>query len=439
MPRQGRVIHACGRQFFLAQLLACAGVTLAQSAQTGVSNATEVFRIAAPSVVVVKAQRSGGRIAQGSGVVFHREPMSDDRWVATNCHVALGTGGTTVEFVGTVYPAKLLVADTDLDLCLLIVNGLPAPSAKIRAAPALSIGEPVYAIGAPRGLEHSLSAGIISQFREHPSTYRFIQSTVPISPGSSGGGLFDAEGRLIGIMTFFLRESQNLNFALPATAIDDLAFASVWIGIAALLSEKPDSRFAIALDEAMPGWRQDLNSPSFSRWLGLARDAKGRRRRGGIDGFSLIALPPDSWQPAIELFRDYRASSFYRAEQHAERPRAQSPRPAWQRIGRSGDLIIYGDPSRIRKHGGQLIAWTLIDFAVEKEIGTKRYRSMVIAHEIECETGRIATRQATFFSEQMGSGEMSSSYNPKTEHSQFDYALPGSTWESVVTWACEAR
>jgi tetratricopeptide (TPR) repeat protein len=83
------------------------------------------------------------------------------------------------------------------------------------------VGEPVYAVGAPQGLELSLSEGIVSQLRGDPPP--LIQTTVAISKGSSGGGLFNAEGELVGITTFYLKEGQSLNFALPVEWIAEVA------------------------------------------------------------------------------------------------------------------------------------------------------------------------------------------------------------------------
>gem|GEM_PF-6105546 len=84
----------------------------------------------------------------------------------------------------------------------------------------------MYAIGAPQGLELSLSEGIVSQLRG--GFPPIIQTTVAISPGSSGGGLFNKNGELVGITTFQLKEGQNLNFALPVE----------WVG---LVAEKESS------------------------------------------------------------------------------------------------------------------------------------------------------------------------------------------------------
>jgi len=70
-------------------------------------------------------------------------------------------------------------------------------------------------------LELTLSEGIISGLREYEGGH-VLQTSAAISPGSSGGGLFDAQGRLVGITTFFLSKGQNLNFALPAEWVQAL-------------------------------------------------------------------------------------------------------------------------------------------------------------------------------------------------------------------------
>jgi serine protease Do len=77
------------------------------------------------------------------------------------------------------------------------------------------VGEEVYTIGSPSGLESTLGQGIISGLRQLESQ-RLIQTTAPISPGSSGGGLFDRSGNVIGITTFMISKGQSLNFAIAA-------------------------------------------------------------------------------------------------------------------------------------------------------------------------------------------------------------------------------
>ena len=89
------------------------------------------------------------------------------------------------------------------------------PVAGLRRVDTLEIGEPVYAIGNPLRFERTLSDGLISGKRRFGEV-RMLQTSAPISPGSSGGGLFDSRGNLVGITTSSLKSAQSINFAIPA-------------------------------------------------------------------------------------------------------------------------------------------------------------------------------------------------------------------------------
>lgn len=170
---------------------------------------SEIFRRAAPSVVVVLAVDSSEQTKTlGSGVV-----VAQDR-VVTNCHVT--DEGPVVYVVrdGQRTQARVVERAADEDLCLLQVATGDAPVARLRRSAGVQVGEAVYAIGNPRGLEQTLSPGLISQIR-HAEGRMLLQTTAPISPGSSGGGLFDEAGLLIGITVAQLKDAQNLNFAIP--------------------------------------------------------------------------------------------------------------------------------------------------------------------------------------------------------------------------------
>jgi hypothetical protein len=83
------------------------------------------------------------------------------------------------------------------------------------------IGAPVYAIGSPHGFASSLSAGNVSGYRQIQQGVTWLQTTAPISPGSSGGPLMNSEGEVVGVTTLIWveKESQNLNFAIPVSEI----------------------------------------------------------------------------------------------------------------------------------------------------------------------------------------------------------------------------
>lgn len=212
-------------------------------------------------MVVVKAYDQKGKLAgMGSGV---RLPSGD---VVTNYHVVKAGVRYTVGQGKQGVPATVKAGDPDKDLCLLTAPGLTAKPARLGKAARLKVGEPVYAVGAPQGLELSLSEGIVSQLRGGPPP--LIQTTVAISGGSSGGGLFNAEGELVGITTFYLKDAQSLNFALPVD----------WIG--EIVRRKTPERGAIVDDKApatpgpvarpQEGWENRIVALEKARdWRGM--------------------------------------------------------------------------------------------------------------------------------------------------------------------------
>jgi hypothetical protein len=175
----------------------------------------QVFEKVKDSIVVVKALDVRGQVkGQGSGVFL---PSGQ---IATNCHVTK-EGIFYQVFQGKqVFPATLYADNRDKDICLLEAKGFTGKPVQFGKSTNLKVGVPVYAVGAPQGLELSLSNGIVSQLRGGPPP--MIQTTAAISPGSSGGGLFDEEGRLVGLTTLYVKEGQNLNFAMPVELISDI-------------------------------------------------------------------------------------------------------------------------------------------------------------------------------------------------------------------------
>lgn len=206
---------SCHRALLIFLLLAG---TRAQ-AQSPAALAPEVlFERVAPSVWVVNAHDDSDRLmAKGSAVVIGTGSL------ITNCHVLTRAKRVTVSRENVTYGATLEHPDTERDLCQLKVANFTAPAVTVASAESLRVGSRVYAIGNPRGLETTISDGLLSGIRRSDTNdFTALQITVPISAGSSGGGLFDAQGRLIGITTFYIKEGQNLNFALPATWIADV-------------------------------------------------------------------------------------------------------------------------------------------------------------------------------------------------------------------------
>ena len=109
--------------------------------------------------------------------------------------------------------------DKENDLVILKAKGKALPFVRIGDIGKMNIGEKVYVISSPEGLENTISDGILSGIREITSDKKILQITAPISPCSSGGPVFNKNGEVIGIATFLIKEAQNLNFAMPVNAV----------------------------------------------------------------------------------------------------------------------------------------------------------------------------------------------------------------------------
>jgi len=199
------IIRLIGAVFFLA-IIPLPGHALTPS---------QVFDKVKDSIVVVKTLDAQGKVkSQGSGVLL---PSGK---IATNCHVVEGGASYNVGGGEKFVSVTLYAEDGDKDICLLDAKGITGKPAQLGKAADLKVGVSVYAVGAPQGLELSLSDGIVAQLRGGPPP--IIQATAAISPGSSGGGLFDGEGRLVGLTTLYIEGGQSLNFAMPVEWISEI-------------------------------------------------------------------------------------------------------------------------------------------------------------------------------------------------------------------------
>lgn len=232
-------------QNFLYRVAAVITIFVVTIATAYANTPEQIFVQASPSVVVIDILDGKGQpIGLGSGAVIGAKQ------VITNCHVAQKGKSLQVRQSDKTFKATLLYADPERDLCQLNVPNLKAPPIILGTAKKLRVGQRVYAIGAPKGLELTLSEGLISSLRLYEGS-QYIQTSAAISPGSSGGGLFDDQGRLVGITTFQMVEGQNLNFALPVDWIYELPKRSKKIASASVLTKETGLNFfihAAALD-----------------------------------------------------------------------------------------------------------------------------------------------------------------------------------------------
>ncbi|MBN2062730.1 MAG: trypsin-like peptidase domain-containing protein, partial [Deltaproteobacteria bacterium] len=161
--------------------------------------ASEVLNTVSPALVMIQADNEIKNTRnKGSGVVV------DTDLVATNCHVIEDAEQIWVIYKEKEYPAKVQYADWDRDVCTLSVRGINARAIVRGNTNDLKAGSRIYTVKTRIGLQLTpLTEGVILAVRPVDGG-KFLQISTPVLPGSSGGGLFDEEGRLIGLASYYL-------------------------------------------------------------------------------------------------------------------------------------------------------------------------------------------------------------------------------------------
>jgi S1-C subfamily serine protease len=170
--------------------------------------------------------------------------------VATNMHVIEGAARGYAKLIaqGPKYDiAGTVGLDTAADLALLEISGVQAPALQLGDSKQVAVGDQVYVVGNPEGLEGTFSQGIVSGIRTFDSD-SILQITAPISPGSSGGPVLDSVGNVIGIAVATFKSGQNLNFAVPVSYLKSLLSKSGSAPTRALAAKKIDTSRSILSD-----------------------------------------------------------------------------------------------------------------------------------------------------------------------------------------------
>ncbi len=178
----------------------------------------DIFSRLAGRVLYLTCDLSADDETLASGVL-----VSADGFLVTNAHVVEGCRSLTAMYISGAsrrpYGAVLKYYDKKSDTAVLKIEGQGFDFFNLIARTG-HVGERVYAIGNPRGLEQSMSEGIVSGLRAEDGI-SWIQHSAPISQGSSGGALISSRGELLGINSWYGEGSQNLNFAVPASTLAD--------------------------------------------------------------------------------------------------------------------------------------------------------------------------------------------------------------------------
>jgi S1-C subfamily serine protease len=170
--------------------------------------AENLFKLASPSVVLIEVfDESGQRVATGSGFV-----ASVDGAIVTNYHVIRGAYSANLHLQdGSTIPVRGVIGfDQSRDVAVVKANSVTTRALTIGDSEKVQIGDRVIAIGSPLAIQNTMSDGLVSGIRNG-----LIQTSTPISPGSSGGPLFNTHGEVVGIAVSTITTGQNLNFAIP--------------------------------------------------------------------------------------------------------------------------------------------------------------------------------------------------------------------------------
>ncbi len=197
-------------------VLAVAGCGSASSNTPARLTPREIVQRSSDAIVIVEAgsEKVGtGFVVDGGGII------------ATNLHVVAGETVIKIKLHdGSQYTVKQVAGiDLNRDLALLRIEPrAPLPVLKLGDSDAAAAGDPIIAIGNPLGVfDYSVTNGLISQVR-HGSDITVLQISAAISPGSSGGPLFNQAGEVIGVTTAIITAGQNLNLAVPTNYLKPL-------------------------------------------------------------------------------------------------------------------------------------------------------------------------------------------------------------------------
>lgn len=208
-----------GQKLKLVLLAYCAAASLAYAqSETSTSSTEALFERVNGSVCTIAAtDQVNGLLRRGSGFI-----LKDSGLLVTNAHVLAGFERAIVTCGNQSTDIKGITKyDGVTDLVLAETGPLDIDGLTLSTIAEIRPGMQVYAFGAPYGLDGTITPGLTSGYRElEGKTY--IQISAPISPGSSGGPITDVNGDVVGVSVAALEVAQNINFAIPATVVNEL-------------------------------------------------------------------------------------------------------------------------------------------------------------------------------------------------------------------------
>lgn len=241
----------------------------------GTTAFSDIYAEVKDSVVLITGTTGSGSAlvtVQGSGFVYN---LTGSMVVVTNNHVVHGATDVSVTFSdGNGYAATVNGTDAYSDLAVLSVANAPQIEFKpleIVDSSSLKVGDPVVAIGNPYGLTGSMTTGIVSALQRtinetdlagNYAIANIIQTSTPINPGNSGGPLLNWDGKVVGITTAIVENSQGLGFAVPSNTIQKEV-----LGLAKFGSYDAHSYLGVVGTDMDYDTAQDMNTNVTYGWV----------------------------------------------------------------------------------------------------------------------------------------------------------------------------
>lgn len=215
---------------------------------------------------IITYDKNGAALSLGTGFV-----MSSDGTIITNYHVIEGAYSAEITINNTKYTISYVLAyDANIDLAILKVNGSGLTAATICKQSAI-VGETVYAIGSSKGMTNTFSQGIVTFSNRIVDDVSHVQHDASITNGNSGGPLINVYGEVIGINTWGISDSQNLNFAVATSELDNLVYLGTPITIAQLYEQNCNAY------ETLLNWVLENYNDTGSNWIEYRYQVSGER------------------------------------------------------------------------------------------------------------------------------------------------------------------
>jgi Tfp pilus assembly protein PilF len=290
------------------------------------ADADRIFKLNSKAVVmVIKYDEKGNEIGSGSGFIVRR-----DGAVVTNYHVIGMAKDIKVKAGDKVFDVEgLIYTDKENDLAILKARAKDLPVVKLGVIGEANIGEHVYVIGNPSGLENTISVGLLRGIRKIDEKREILRTTTPVSPGSSGSPVFNRNGEVIGVATMSsISETRNSSVAISVKLIKDRISSK---NITAIKESGLEDYINTAMywnnlgctyfksgkyEEAIKSFKQAIEiDPDFAEVhynLGLAYFESGKYEEA-IDAYKhAIRIDPDAADAHYNLGTDYGKSGMYK-------------------------------------------------------------------------------------------------------------------------------